>query len=125
MLVQTVHFGFEIGDVPVPCRYMAGASSINLRRSTQYGPETLWVVARYWLHRLRLVRCDLFEPEDPSQGGGTRFRGHIARRSGGWHGHACVRLSDNSFAGLHLEDGCPTSMPPVPPGPAGALGGGG
>jgi len=65
-LAQAVHFGFEIGDVPVPCRYMAEASSINLRRSTQYGLETLWVVARYWLHRLRLVRCDLFEPKVPS-----------------------------------------------------------
>ncbi len=36
-LVQSVHFGFKIGDVPVPVRYFKEASSINLRRSIKYG----------------------------------------------------------------------------------------
>lgn len=63
-LVQAVHFGFEIGDVPVPCRYMPEASSINLRRSTTYGLQTLGLVLRYRLHRMGLLRCRLFEPRE-------------------------------------------------------------
>lgn len=59
-LVQAVHFGFRLGDVPVPVRYMAEASSINLRRSVVYGVGTLWTLARYQAHRLGLVRDPLF-----------------------------------------------------------------
>lgn len=64
LLAQAVHFGFEIGDVPVPCRYMPEASSINFRRSMKYGLQTLGVVGRFWLHKLRLWRSDLFRPRD-------------------------------------------------------------
>ena len=61
-LVQAVHFGFRLGDVPVPVRYFPEASSINFRRSTEYGIETLATVARYWLHRLGVRRSSLFQP---------------------------------------------------------------
>ncbi len=61
-LVQAVAFGFQIGDVPVPCRYMSEASSINLRRATRYALETLGTVARFHLHRIGLWKCRLFEP---------------------------------------------------------------
>ena len=59
-LVQAVHFGFKLGDVPVPVRYFDEASSINFRRSVRYGLATLGTVARFWLHRLKLCRSDLF-----------------------------------------------------------------
>ena len=39
-LVQAVHFGFRLGDVPVPVRYFDEASQINFRRSTKYGLQT-------------------------------------------------------------------------------------
>jgi glycosyltransferase involved in cell wall biosynthesis len=55
-LVQAVHFGFRIGDVPVPARYFAEASSIDFRRSVRYGVGTLGVLARYWAQRLGLRR---------------------------------------------------------------------
>ena len=55
-LVQCVHFGFRLGDVPVPVRYFKEASSINFWRSVRYGLGTVWVVLQYWLHRLRLWR---------------------------------------------------------------------
>jgi hypothetical protein len=44
----------------VPVRYFDEASSINFRRSLQYGLETLAVVAKFWLNRLHLVRSPLF-----------------------------------------------------------------
>jgi glycosyltransferase involved in cell wall biosynthesis len=61
-LVQAAHFGFRLGDVPVPVRYFDEASSINFRRSTKYGLETVKTVAQYWLHRLGLRRSRLFLP---------------------------------------------------------------
>jgi glycosyltransferase involved in cell wall biosynthesis len=60
-LVQAVHFGFRIGDIPVPVRYMKEASSINFRRSVQYGLSTLGTMAQWSLHRSGLRRDPLFE----------------------------------------------------------------
>jgi glycosyltransferase involved in cell wall biosynthesis len=60
-LAQAVHFGFKLGDIPVPVRYFKEASSIGFGRSVTYGTQTLAVVAHYWLHRLRLSRSPLFE----------------------------------------------------------------
>jgi len=53
-LVQAVHFGFRLGDIPVPVRYFDAASSINFRRSLKYGLSTVGTVGRWWLHRLGL-----------------------------------------------------------------------
>ncbi len=66
-LVQAVHFGFRLGDVPVPVRYMAEASSIDFRRSVAYGLGTLWTLGRYSLHRWGLCR-DLLFVAAPSPG---------------------------------------------------------
>jgi glycosyltransferase involved in cell wall biosynthesis len=59
-LVQCVHFGYRLGDVPVPVRYFAEASSIDFRRSVRYGLGTLRVLGQYWRQRLRLGRVTLF-----------------------------------------------------------------
>ncbi len=59
-LVQAVHFGFRLGDVPVPVRYFDEASQINFRRSTKYGIQTLTTVGRFWLHKLGVWRSSLF-----------------------------------------------------------------
>jgi glycosyltransferase involved in cell wall biosynthesis len=61
-LVQAVHFGFRLGDIPVPVRYFDEASSINFRRSCQYGFGTLGTVGKFWLNRLGLWRSPLFQP---------------------------------------------------------------
>ena len=61
-LVQAVHFGFRIGDVPVPVRYMKEASSINFLRSTTYGLQTLATLAGWTMHRIGLARSPLFQP---------------------------------------------------------------
>jgi glycosyltransferase involved in cell wall biosynthesis len=60
-LAQAVHFGFKLGDIPVPVRYFEEASSINFRRSVTYGCATLTVMAKYWLNRLGIIRSPLFE----------------------------------------------------------------
>lgn len=61
-LVQAVRFGFRLGDVPVPVRYFDEASSINFRRSTKYGLETVKTVAQFWLSRLGIWKPSFLRP---------------------------------------------------------------
>jgi len=61
-LVQCVHLGFKLGDVPVPVRYFDEASSINMRRSATYALQTLRTFAQWYGHRMGL-RSPLFEPK--------------------------------------------------------------
>ena len=51
MLVQVVHLGFRIKEVPVPTRYFAEASSASFIASVVYGLSILIVLMRYLLHR--------------------------------------------------------------------------
>ncbi len=48
--------GLPVGEIAVPTRYFAEASSVGFRRSVVYGLSTLRVVARYLLHRVGLRR---------------------------------------------------------------------
>ena len=54
MIVQAVSFRFRIGEIPVPVRYMAEASSISLRRSIKYGFGGLGAIIALKLHRMGL-----------------------------------------------------------------------
>ena len=63
-LVQSVHFGFRLGDIPVPVRYMKEASSINFVRSATYGTMTLWTLLERTLHQTRLIQSPRYEPRD-------------------------------------------------------------
>ena len=65
-LAQSVHFGFKIGDIPVPVRYFDEASSINFRRSMKYGLSTLGVLSVYWMNRLGIRRSKLFVRDETS-----------------------------------------------------------
>ncbi len=69
-LVQAAHFGFQLGDIPVPVRYMKEASSINFLRSMEYGMSTLWTLVAYSLHRWGIRKSALFEPSGPDRGRG-------------------------------------------------------
>ncbi len=60
LLAQAAHFGFRIGDVPVPARYFPEASSINFRRSVTYGLETLRVLLRFTAHRAGVIASPIF-----------------------------------------------------------------
>jgi glycosyltransferase involved in cell wall biosynthesis len=60
-LAQTVYHGFRIGDIPIPTRYFAEASSINFRRSLRYGLLTLAVMGKFLLQKTALFRFPIFE----------------------------------------------------------------
>jgi hypothetical protein len=59
-LIQAAYAGFVIGDLPVPCRYMEEASSINLKRSIVYGLRTINTLFQYVLQRLHLAKFRIF-----------------------------------------------------------------
>jgi len=60
-LLQAAYAGFIIGDLPVPCRYMEEASSINLKRSIIYGLRTINTLLQYILQRLHLAKFRIFD----------------------------------------------------------------
>lgn len=59
-LIQAVHFGFILGDVPMPVRYFKEASSVNFRQGIVYGFQTLNSILIYYLHRLNIISSPLF-----------------------------------------------------------------
>lgn len=61
-LIQAVHFGFRLADIPVPVRYFPEASSIGLRQGIPYVTGTLGALAAYLAHRRGLRRSPLFLP---------------------------------------------------------------
>lgn len=65
MLAQIFHAGFEVAEITCPTKYFDEASSINFRRSLQYGLGVLGVSLIYVLHRAGLGRFRIFEPASP------------------------------------------------------------
>ena len=61
-LLQCVHLGFKLGDVPVPVRYFDEASSINLWNSSVYALKTLATFGSWHLHLAGLRKSTLFMP---------------------------------------------------------------
>ena len=57
MLAQVVAFGYTIGEISCPTRYIPEASSINLRRSIIYGLGVLLTALRFRLHKWQLLRA--------------------------------------------------------------------
>jgi len=60
MLAQCVHFGFRIGEVSCPTKYFEEASSINFRRSVNYGFGVLATTLQFALQRMGVIRLPRF-----------------------------------------------------------------
>jgi glycosyltransferase involved in cell wall biosynthesis len=60
MLAQCVHFGFHIGEVSCPTKYFEEASSINFRRSVEYGLGVLVTTLQFALQRMGLAHFRIF-----------------------------------------------------------------
>jgi glycosyltransferase involved in cell wall biosynthesis len=64
MLAQILWFGYTIAEVSCPTKYFEGASSINLKRSIQYGIGCLQTSAQYRLAKVGLMEYALFPKDD-------------------------------------------------------------
>ena len=60
MLAQCVYFGFRIGEVSCPTKYFEEASSINFRRSVQYGLGVLKTTLQFALQRAGISHFGIF-----------------------------------------------------------------
>jgi len=64
VLSQILYAGFEIAEITCPTKYFAEASSINFRRSVQYGFGVLRVSIGHFLQRRGLVKLNLYRIKD-------------------------------------------------------------
>jgi hypothetical protein len=62
LLMQAVHFGFPIKEIPARCRYFEEASSVKFKTGAVYGTKTLWAGTRLLLHKHGLLRSRKFQP---------------------------------------------------------------
>jgi glycosyltransferase involved in cell wall biosynthesis len=60
MLAQIVWFGYTIAEVSCPTSYFAEASSINFKRSTEYGFGCLRTALAFRLTKMNLIKSSLF-----------------------------------------------------------------
>jgi glycosyltransferase involved in cell wall biosynthesis len=61
IIAQIVELKLRIGEVPVPTRYFAEASSASFRQSVRYGLSVLGLLTRYSLHKSGVWRQMQFD----------------------------------------------------------------
>jgi hypothetical protein len=62
MLVQIVYAGFKIGEISCPTKYFDEASSINFKRSVEYGLGVLKCSFQFLLQKQGWANFSIFEP---------------------------------------------------------------
>lgn len=65
MLVQAVFHGFKIGEISCPTKYFPEASSINFKRSVEYGLGVLNCSWQFFLQKLGFAQFELFKKKSP------------------------------------------------------------
>ena len=62
MLLQTMFFGFSVGEVSCPAKYFEEASSISFRRSVTYGIGVLHTAMKYFFSKNKYKQYPIFNP---------------------------------------------------------------
>ncbi len=68
MLSQIIYAGFPIAEVTCPTKYFKEASSINFKRSMQYGMGVLRVSLCHFLQRTGMGKFDMYRKNEPESG---------------------------------------------------------
>lgn len=63
MLALTFYYGFSIGEISCPTKYFPDASSINLKRSIEYGFGVLDVSINYFLAKMSFYKSKIFRKD--------------------------------------------------------------
>ena len=79
ILGQILWFGYPIAEVTCPARYFAEASSINLKRSVQYGFGCISTALQYRLAKMKMIESRLF-PETTNGNGRTLGQGDMLKK---------------------------------------------
>lgn len=61
MIAQAVMFGFRIGEISCPTKYFKEASSINFKRSVEYGLGVMGTTLSFVAHKLHLRHLARFD----------------------------------------------------------------
>jgi glycosyltransferase involved in cell wall biosynthesis len=61
ILVAAIAKNYKIGEISVPVKYFADASSINWVRSIKYGIETLLTLVKYILYKFGMAKFEIFD----------------------------------------------------------------
>jgi len=59
-LVQSVYFGYRIGEITSPSQYTKESSSISFQRSMVYGFGVLWTAAAFVFQKLKIAKFSIF-----------------------------------------------------------------
>jgi len=62
MLLQTMYFGFNVGEVSCPAKYFEEASSISFRRSMTYGIGVMQTAMKYFMSKRGSKGYEIFNP---------------------------------------------------------------
>ena len=60
MLAQILFFGYRLGEISCPTKYLKEASSINFKRSITYGIGVLLTTFKFVLTKYGIKRCRIF-----------------------------------------------------------------
>ena len=63
MLLQTMYFGFNVGEVSCPAKYFDDASSISFRRSVTYGIGVIHTSIKYFMSKRGSKLYQIFNPD--------------------------------------------------------------
>jgi len=63
MIAQAVMFEFPIGEISCPTKYFKEASSINFKRSMEYGLGVLGTTFGFVAHRIGLVKLAMYDAD--------------------------------------------------------------
>jgi glycosyltransferase involved in cell wall biosynthesis len=61
MIAQAVMFGFHIGEISCPTKYFEEASSINFKRSVEYGLGVLITSISFAAHKMGIIHLPRFD----------------------------------------------------------------
>jgi len=61
MIAQAVMFGFHIGEISCPTKYFEEASSINFKRSVEYGLGVLVTSISFAAHKMGIIHLPRFD----------------------------------------------------------------
>ncbi len=61
ILLSSLSFGFNISEIPIPCKYFPEASSINFIRSSKYGLSILFLIIRLFFHQIGIIKSSIFK----------------------------------------------------------------
>ena len=61
MLLQTLYFGFQVGEISCPAKYFDEASSINFSRSVEYGIGVIGTAILYFLCKKQFIKNPIFQ----------------------------------------------------------------